>query len=93
MKGVYWGGDFEIVVNMIKKNLFDFNKIRFYVGYSGWSDGQLKGELNEKTWLTVKANRRLVFHKNYKEIWKESLRELGDDYGIMANYPIDPQLN
>ena len=93
MKGIFWGGDFDRVVEMIKNNELDQNKIRFFIGYSGWSDGQLNNELQEKSWLTVKATRKLVFHKNYKEIWKDSLKQLGGDYEIMINFPIDPQLN
>jgi putative transcriptional regulator len=49
--------------------------------------------MKEKTWLTVEATRKLIFHKNYEEIWKESLRTLGGDYEMMINFPIDPQLN
>ncbi len=93
IKGVYWGGDFEAVVTLLKKKELDAARIRFYIGYSGWGEGQLKDEMNEKTWLTVKATRKLVFHKDYSEIWKESLKHLGGDYEMMVNFPIDPQLN
>jgi len=93
LKGVYWGGDFEAVVNIIKNESIDPDKIRFYIGYSGWSDGQLDNEMKEKSWLTVKATRKLVFHPNYEEIWKDSLKLLGGDYEMMINFPIDPQLN
>lgn len=93
LKGVYWGGDFEAMVNMIKNEEVDPNKIRFYIGYSGWSTGQLATEMNEKTWLTVKATRKLIFHHKYEEIWKNSLKHLGGDYEMMVNFPIDPQLN
>ena len=93
MKGVYWGGDFEKVVDMIKNEIIDTAKIRFYIGYSGWTSGQLSNELTEKSWLTVQATRKIVFHKNYLEIWKESLKQLGGDYEMMINFPIDPQLN
>ena len=41
MKGIYWGGDFEALVNLIKNDAIDTNKIRFFIGYSGWSGGQL----------------------------------------------------
>ena len=78
---------------MIKNENIDSSKIRFYIGYSGWGTGQLNEEMNEKTWLTVKANRKLVFHRNYEEIWKDSLKHLGGDYEMMVNFPIDPQLN
>jgi putative transcriptional regulator len=93
MKGIFWGGDFDKVIEMIKNNELDENRIRFFIGYSGWSDGQLNNELQDKSWLTVKATRKLVFHKDYKEIWKDSLKQLGGDYEIMINFPIDPQLN
>ena len=90
---IYWGGEMDNVITLIKQGKIDTNKIRFYIGYSGWSDGQLNEELNEKTWLTVAATHKLVFHKDDNEIWKESLKHLGGDYEIMANFPIDPQLN
>jgi putative transcriptional regulator len=93
IKGVYWGGDFEKVVEMLKAGTAEPDKIRFYIGYSGWSDGQLTTELEEKSWLTVAGTRKLIFHRNYEEIWKDSLRQLGGDYEMMINFPIDPQLN
>ncbi len=93
IKGVYWGGDFEMVTALIKNNTIDLNKIRFFIGYSGWSSGQLPDEINEKSWLTVKAARKIIFHKQHEEIWKESLKQLGGDYEMMINFPIDPQLN
>ena len=93
LKGVYWGGDFEQVTRLIKNQEIDYNKIRFFIGYSGWSDGQLNDELQEKTWLTVAATRKLVFHQKPNDLWKDSLRHLGGDYEIMINFPIDPKLN
>jgi putative transcriptional regulator len=93
IKGVFWGGDFDLLVQMIKKNVVDLDKIRFFIGYSGWSGGQLNDELNEKSWLTVKAIRKLIFHKKLEELWKDSLKQLGGDYEMMINFPIDPQLN
>ncbi|HEU4575976.1 MAG TPA: YqgE/AlgH family protein [Chitinophagaceae bacterium] len=93
IKGVYWGGDFDKVVDLISSNKLDQNKIRFYIGYSGWGAGQLQDELKEKSWLTVKATRSIIFQRNDAEIWKEALKLLGGDYEMMINFPIDPQLN
>jgi putative transcriptional regulator len=91
--GVYWGGDFETTIELIRAGEINLNKIRFFIGYSGWASGQLADELKEKSWLTVQANRKLVFHKKTDEIWKDALRQLGGDYEMMINFPIDPQLN
>ncbi|HEX2535700.1 MAG TPA: YqgE/AlgH family protein [Chitinophagaceae bacterium] len=93
MKGVYWGGDFDSVVELINKGKIDAEGIRFFIGYSGWSPGQLQGELDEKTWLTVEATRKLIFHPNAEEIWRDALKHLGGEYEMMINFPIDPQLN
>ncbi|MBD0332975.1 MAG: YqgE/AlgH family protein [Chitinophagaceae bacterium] len=93
MKGVFWGGEFESVVELINNKMIDPVKIRFYIGYSGWSSGQLEDEMKEKTWLTVEATRRLIFHDKVEEIWKNSLKLLGGEFEMMANFPIDPQLN
>ncbi len=93
MQGVYWGGDFDMVIQLIKKGTINLNRIRFFLGYSGWSEGQLNDEMKEKTWLTVAATRKLVFHPQPDEIWKDSLKHLGGDYEMMINFPIDPQLN
>jgi len=93
MKGVYWGGDFELLSKMVKKGEADLNKIRFFLGYSGWGNGQLDGELVEKSWLTVSATRKLLFHEQPDDIWKDSLKHLGGEYEMMINFPIDPSLN
>lgn len=90
---IYWGGNFESVTALIKNKSIDLNKIKFFIGYSGWSNDQLHGELKEKSWVTVSANRKLVFTTADDEIWKDSLRLLGGEYEMMINFPIDPQLN
>lgn len=93
MKGIYWGGDFEKLSALVKNQQIDFNKVRFFIGYSGWGNGQLGDELNEKSWLTVDATKALIFHQQPDNIWKDSLKHLGGDYEMLINYPIDPQLN
>jgi putative transcriptional regulator len=93
MEGVYWGGDFGMITNMAKNNTLDYNKVRFFIGYSGWGESQLNEEMTEKTWLTVAATQQLIFHKQPGSIWKDSLKHLGGEYEIMINFPIDPQLN
>lgn len=93
VNGIYWGGDFELAVDLLKKGTIDPAKIRFYIGYSGWSEGQLNQELDQKSWLTVQASSKLVFHRNTDEIWKDALKALGGDYEMMVNFPTDPQLN
>ena len=90
---IYWGGDFETLKNLLKSNKVDPQKIKFFVGYSGWGKNQLEQEMTEKSWLTSTVTRKIVFDTVPDEVWKESLKHLGGEYELLINYPIDPQLN
>ena len=93
LEGTYWGGNFESLTIHLKNNNIDLQKIKFFIGYSGWASGQLDQEITENTWLTVKATNDLIFKVSPNEIWKASLKELGGDYEMMINFPLDPQMN
>ena len=92
-KDIYWGGNFETLSALIKSKSVNTDKIKLFIGYSGWGEGQLNIELKERSWLTVSATRKLVFNTRHNEVWKHSLQHLGGEYEIMINFPIDPQLN
>ncbi|PJJ75082.1 putative transcriptional regulator [Thermoflavifilum aggregans] len=92
-EGIYWGGNFEQTLELIQMRLIDIRKIKFFIGYSGWGGGQLEAELEEHSWIVSPAYPELVFHGQQEMIWQQSLRELGDEYALMANFPIDPSLN
>ena len=91
--GIFWGGDFEIVVQLIKANRLTSRDIRFFIGYSGWGEGQLEEEMKLKSWITGDGTRKLIFPSSVDNTWKEALKQLGGEYVQMVNYPIDPQLN
>ena len=90
---IYWGGNFETVIELLHQNRLKQNDIRFYIGYSGWGQGQLEDELKAKSWITSQGSSKLIFHQQANNIWKDALIDLGGEYAQMINYPIDPQLN
>ena len=91
--GIFWGGKFDDVISLMQEKILEPNMIRFYLGYSGWGNGQLEEELKEKSWLISDGNKKLVFHRNDSQVWKDALKQMGGDYSQLINYPIDPQLN
>ena len=91
--GVYWGGNFESLQIHLKEGNLEPEKIKFFVGYSGWMEGQLDFEMKEESWLVANATKKLLFNTLPENIWKESLRHLGGKYELMINFPLDPQLN
>ncbi len=91
--GIFWGGDFEVVVQLIKEDRLNNSDIRFFIGYSGWGEGQLEEEMKQKSWITGDGTRKIIFPVNVDNTWKDALKQLGGEYVQMINYPIDPQLN
>jgi putative transcriptional regulator len=91
--GIYWGGEFNDVLNLIKHDKLSLINIRFYIGYSGWGEGQLDTEMEQKTWVVTDGSKQLVFHRDTEVIWKDALKQKGGEYQQLINYPIDPQLN
>ncbi len=92
-KDVYWGGNFEVLKELIFSKKVETNKIKFFLGYSGWEKGQLQHELDDNSWITATSTRGIIFETNPEKTWESSLRHLGGKYEMMINYPIDPQLN
>ncbi|UCS92657.1 YqgE/AlgH family protein [Echinicola marina] len=91
---LYWGGNFEELVSKYKAGEVDLEGFRFFIGYSGWSEGQLEDELNEKTWILCDhADAKTIFDSSPDELWRVALRNMGGDFQVLANYPIDPRLN
>ena len=49
----------------------------FVLGYSGWSAGQLEGELARDDWLTAPADDSLIFSDDLEGVWDKALAKAG----------------
>ncbi|HCX20850.1 MAG: hypothetical protein CMB80_21420 [Flammeovirgaceae bacterium] len=94
VNGIFWGVDFDRLLTSINTKAIDKKDLKFFIGYSGWSEGQLIDELKSKSWIVYKnATPELVFNMNAEELWKEALKNMGGKYKMISNYPTDPRLN
>ncbi|MDX5324710.1 MAG: YqgE/AlgH family protein [Bacteroidota bacterium] len=93
MEGLWWGGDLEVLKDLIRNEGIEPNSIRFFLGYSGWGPGQLEMEMDQQSWVIFKGSPDWLFHKDGEDIWKKLLLHLGGSYQIWANSPTDPILN
>ncbi|HUQ23335.1 MAG TPA: YqgE/AlgH family protein [Gaiellaceae bacterium] len=66
---------------------------RVYVGYAGWSAGQLEEELEGESWFVVPAEADDVFSDDPDGLWSAVLRRQGGSYALLALMPPDPSLN
>lgn len=93
-QGIYWGGSYDRLLEMIKMGQVDKNDFKFFIGYSGWAAGQLRNELESKSWFVYKdTNPELIFETPAVELWKKVLESLGGKFKMMSKYPIDPRMN
>jgi len=92
-EGLYWGGDIEVVKELIILNKINSKEIKFFVGYSGWVSKQLEGELARNSWLVASIKAKQVMEANPDKLWKDSLKKLGKEYAYWANFPSDPIMN
>ena len=90
---VYWGGNFEALLGLLGSGAVVADDVRLFAGYSGWSAGQLAGEMQGQSWIRHPANAGKVFTLASDAFWREILREKGGKFKVLANYPVDPRLN
>ncbi|MCW5908372.1 MAG: YqgE/AlgH family protein [Chitinophagales bacterium] len=90
---LYWGGNFEQLRNLVSAGKIKADDVHFYLGYSGWSAGQLLQEMKDNSWIIAKANYRHVFQSDTNLLWREVMKALGGIYSTMAGYPENPILN
>jgi len=92
-QGLYWGGNYEKLKFLIGSGLVKSNNIRFYVGYSGWSPGQLNEELQYGSWMTSEVHANYVFKSKASKLWKQVLDNKGNTFSVIAQMPNGISLN
>jgi putative transcriptional regulator len=64
-----------------------------FIGYAGWTAGQLEAEVQEKAWLVRKPSRSVLKFERLSQLWFDIMRGLGPWYKMLAAAPDDPSLN
>lgn len=77
--GIYLSASAELLRNLIEADADDPRQARFLLGYAGWSEGQLEGELAASAWLTAEVSPALIFDTDPSAMWETAIRSLGID--------------
>ncbi len=85
--GVWWGGDFDQLKFLISSELVTPENIRFFVGYSGWSESQLQEEMEIGSWVTANMHPNYVFKSRPDSLWSQIMSNKGDLFTVIANMP------
>jgi putative transcriptional regulator len=54
------------------------------LGYAGWGEGQLEAEIAANSWLTVPADKNIIFHTPIEKRWAQAAQSLGIDLQLMS---------
>lgn len=67
--------------------------VHAFLGYSGWSAGQLENELQSASWLPIEPVPQLLGLTHDTELWHQLFGGISPMHRLMANAPDDPTLN
>lgn len=91
--GIFWGGSFEHIKELLNNKKLKSTDIRFFLGYSGWDVNQLEDELYSNSWFVSENDYRNILSTDNETFWKDKLLQKGGKYKIWANAPSDVQMN
>lgn len=93
MDGLYCGGDIESLSQLMRDGEIQPHEIRFFMGYSGWSRGQLEQELSENAWLVSPVTAEVLFTTCPDNMWEASVRRMGKKYQHWRYFPLNIEDN
>ena len=93
LDGLYWGGDIEVLKELILLKKIDSKDVRFFIGYSGWGAEQLNTELKRNSWVITRSSKKRVLSTDPVMMWEKFLSKMGDNYKYWNKFPIDPTMN
>ena len=64
-----------------------------FVGYSGWTTGQLENEIAHRSWITTTAGAFLLQSPLSPDVWSRALHHMGPAFQLLAGIPTDPRQN
>jgi putative transcriptional regulator len=67
--------------------------VRAFVGYSGWSAGQLENEMKHHTWVVADVPEDLMTQAQDDTLWRLVLGREGAEWRLLADEPEDPERN
>lgn len=91
--GIFWGGNFEALRQLLNSGSLTKSDIRFFLGYSGWGKQQLSDEININSWFISENDLKNIFSDDDTSLWRNKILQKGGNYKIWANAPSDINLN
>lgn len=88
LPGLFYGGDLAELMETIEADPSNLEKMRFFLGYSGWSKGQLAQEIKERSWIsTTNLSLETLFSTPINTLWKACMSFQGEQFRTFSIFP------
>ena len=84
---VYVSGARDVLEKLLELDKPD-SELRFYVGHSGWAEGQLDFELTRKSWHVIHGDTGVIFSEDTESLWERLIDKL-EPTGIFVNRSLE----
>jgi len=94
MDTLYFGGDYEMLFELIKAEPKRINEVRFFIGYAGWDFEQLNNEMKDHSWIAVtNISEKEILSTSSDHFWKDCMTKQGSKFEMISNFPLNPNEN
>ena len=91
---LYFGGDYEMLFELIKADPKRINEVRFFIGYAGWDFEQLNNEMKDHSWIAVtNITEKEILSTSSNHFWKDCMTKQGSKFEMISNFPLNPNEN
>lgn len=89
--GLFLSSSRETLKLLLHSNVHTELKIKFFIGYAGWSFYQLDCEVSYGWWLLAKGNKSSPFQSDPTKQWLNSLKSIDEKLFIKGQSFLDSQ--
>ena len=89
---LFWSGNFDHLTALISAGLVEEEDVRFFLGYAGWSAGQLAAEIADHSWVVIEPSIETILSSD-ENFWNDSVQSIGGNALLWQNFPENPELN
>lgn len=91
--GLFIPDDLEQTLGKIRDGKDALQNYRFFLGYTGWGQGQLQQEVIEQSWVISRGNPIQLLETPADQMWAAALREMGGEALLWSMMPPEPDWN
>jgi putative transcriptional regulator len=91
---LHLGGDLEALGRLFVADPGRARRgVRMFLGYAGWSSGQLEAEIQAGSWMPARLDIARLFEGSIDELWRDTVRSIGPLARGMERLPPNPHWN